>query len=113
MKKINLTWIIDDDHIQVFVAKRTLNNINFSENIQALDDVERVLEELQVLASSKDDKLPDIIFLDINMPRMDGWQFLKEFEKMSLKKKISIFLVTSSIDPNDARKAETFNNLLT
>ena len=111
MKKNNTTWIIDDDPIQVFVAKRMLKNIGFSQNIQSLDNGKNALEELHDLTASEDNRLPDIIFLDINMPQMDGWQFLKEFEKISVKKKVAVYLMTSSIDPVDARRAKTWDSL--
>ena len=68
MKKINITWIIDDDPIQVFVAKRKLKNIDFSQSIRSFDSVENALKKLQDLTASKDNQFPKIIFLDINMP---------------------------------------------
>lgn len=111
MTKNNIAWIIDDDPIQVFVAKRTLKKIRFSQNIRALDNGKDALEELTDLAASKDNRLPDIIFLDINMPQMDGCQFLEEFEKISFTKKIAVYLVTSSIDPVDEERAKTWDSL--
>jgi CheY-like chemotaxis protein len=52
--------------------------------------------------------LPDIIFLDINMPVMDGWQFLDSFRNIEdmLSKKITIYLVSSSVDKNDMSRSK-------
>lgn len=56
-----------------------------------------------------ENKLPDIIFLDINMPIVDGWDFLEEFDKIknSLPKTINIYMVSSSINAFDRVRAES------
>jgi CheY-like chemotaxis protein len=58
-------------------------------------------------------KLPDIIFLDLFMPIMDGWGFLNEFILLrpNLKKKITIYIVSSSIDPADLQRAKSFSDV--
>ncbi len=100
MKKINSIGVIDDDPITVFGIKKMLNALDVSETIktyangkEAIDDIKDMLEnEVQV---------PEVIFLDINMPIMDGWQFLEEFITLPLQSKIRINILTSSIDPAD------------
>ena len=52
--------------------------------------------------------LPDVVFLDINMPIMDGWQFLEAFIQLPCPRPIRINIVTSSIDPNDLDRFENF-----
>lgn len=111
MKKINYIWIIDDDPIQVFLAKRIMKNIEFSQNVLAMDNAERALNELQDLRGKKNSTLPDIIFVDINMPKMDGWHFLIEFDKITLERDVDIYFVTSSINPDDVQRAESIESL--
>jgi CheY-like chemotaxis protein len=66
-----------------------------------------------LLSSQKLDKAkPDIIFLDINMPIMDGWQFIEQLKKHNLFNDLLIYIVSSSSDPNDLKLAE-MNNLKT
>ena len=57
--------------------------------------------------------LPDLILLDLNMPLMDGFQFLDEFEKLSslAKKKCSIVMLTSSINPQDFNRSKKYTNV--
>ena len=56
----------------------------------------------------KVDELPDVIFLDINMPVLDGWQFLDQFSSMGLLREFRLYVVSSSIDPADKYKASSY-----
>ena len=107
MKKIRAISIIDDDPITVFGIKKMLSAIEASQSIitypngkEAIDGIRALLEDGQ--------GVPEIIFLDINMPIMDGWQFLEEFITLPLKERIRINIVTSSIDPADRQNWEHY-----
>jgi CheY-like chemotaxis protein len=54
---------------------------------------------------------PNIILLDINMPVLDGWQFLDKFKQFPNKELINLYMVSSSIDPNDQKKAARFEEI--
>lgn len=105
MRKKNF-WVIDDDPIFQMIVQKLFMQIDFCGNVETskngLEAVDKLNEALESPAS-----LPDVIFLDINMPIMDGWQFLKQFtEKIDPSVKIpKIFIVTSSIDEKDQVKA--------
>ena len=108
MKQIDITCIIDDDPIFVFGAKRIMQAADFSKSFiifnngkEAIDGLKHILTEGQ--------KIPEVILLDINMPVMDGWQFLDEFSKIERAKDVTIFIVSSSIDPSDLEKARSYN----
>tara|TARA_Y100000034_G_C6780907_1_gene349034 strand:- start:309 stop:722 length:414 start_codon:yes stop_codon:yes gene_type:complete len=110
MKKIDIACIIDDDPLFVFGAKRLMDVSEFSKNIMVFSNGAEAIEVLRPMMSSSSSKLPDVILLDLNMPIMDGWEFLDEFIKIPCHKEILIYIVTSSIDPNDINKAKTYQD---
>ncbi|NJB70698.1 CheY-like chemotaxis protein [Saonia flava] len=107
MKTINSICIIDDDPITVFGVKKILGKIVEWNEMSSYADGKSAIDGLTSVFINNG-KTPDIIFLDINMPIMDGWQFLEEFIKLPITKKVQINVVTSSIDPVDQKKAEDF-----
>lgn len=107
MKKIDIACIIDDDPIFVFGAKRMMQLAGFCSSFMVFNDGKKALDGLSaIVASGK--SLPELILLDLNMPVMDGWQFLDEFTKIKINKKITLYIVSSSIDIEDFKKAETY-----
>ena len=110
MKKIDLACIIDDDPIFVFGAKKIMEYANFCSGFMIFRNGKEALDTLLPRIKSNEN-LPDIILLDINMPVMDGWQFLDEFTNTAPKKAITIYMVTSSIDPEDVKKAQKYSQI--
>ncbi|TGK81424.1 response regulator [Leptospira noumeaensis] len=98
--------VIDDDQIYQFTTKKIISNAGIKGEILVFSDAENALDFFHAEFQNKD-RLPDIIFLDINMPLMDGWQFLDAFEKIlpSFPKSIEVFLVSSSVDSADTDRA--------
>ncbi|MFL1897123.1 response regulator [Aquimarina sp. 2-A2] len=107
MKKIDLACIVDDDPIFVFGIKKVMELANFCNGFLVFKNGREALDKLKAIISSGE-KLPDILLLDLNMPILDGWQFLEEFTKIPCSKKITIYIVTSSVDPQDVAKAKSY-----
>lgn len=106
MKNSCTVCIIDDDDIYKFTITKTLQHLHLSQNVITFSDGE---EALEFFAREKDNPaaLPDVILLDINMPLMDGFQFMDEFIKVKsiIQKQMSVFLVTSSVDHSDVERS--------
>ncbi|MDI5895066.1 response regulator [Flavobacterium algoritolerans] len=103
-----LTYIIDDDKLTVKLMSILISKSKFCEEIHSFNNAQFAIDKLK---ENWDDSeiLPDAILLDLNMPVMDGWQFLDEFIHLPIKKEISIFIMTSSIDPADIEMAKKYD----
>lgn len=109
---IELACIIDDDKIYVNLVKKIIEIKHLSRNLIIFKNGKEALDYFRpILENLSEDRLPDIIFLDLNMPVMDGWEFLNEFIKIknSFSKKITLYVVSSSINPRDLERARSFN----
>ena len=111
MKPVNV-FVVDDDDIYQFTIKVTLRSIPAVQSTSTFADGAEALEYI-VVHQNEEGKLPDIIFLDINMPVMDGFQFMEEFVELlpSLQKSIKVYMVSSSMDPKDIKKAKRFEEI--
>ncbi|MCJ8163362.1 response regulator [Pontibacter sp. E15-1] len=110
MKKIDIACIIDDDPIFVYGTRTIMEMAQFCESFMVFHNGKDAFENLKRIMLSGE-KLPDLILLDLNMPIMDGWQFLDEFIQIPNSKPICIFIVTSSIDPVDMEKAKRYSEI--
>jgi len=101
--------IIDDDQIYQLVMKRTLEQSGMVKSILQFYDGEQAINFFKDNQSV--DALPQLILLDINMPYMNGWQFLDEFAKIDFRHeyKLSIFVVTSSSTKEDMNRARQYS----
>jgi CheY-like chemotaxis protein len=105
--KNKTTCIIDDDKLSIKLMSMLISKNNFCEEIVSFHNPQTALDELKSNATNPS-KLPDVILLDLNMPVLDGWQFLDEFTLVSFAKKIVVFIVSSSIDPCDLEMAKNY-----
>ncbi len=110
MSKFDLTYIIDDDAIFVLVLKKLLaktesfnNIINLKNGLDALLDLKKI--------DITNEPFPDLIFLDLNMPVLDGWQFLDELENLPFKDKLNIYVISSTIDKKEIQKCGKYKSV--
>lgn len=107
MKKIKSICIIDDDPITVFGINRILQNTVICETITSYCNGKLAIDGIKNLIN-ENKEVPEVFFLDINMPIMDGWQFLEEFIALPIRNSVRINIITSSIDPLDLQKSQMF-----
>lgn len=113
MAPIRNIMLIDDDNIFNFLNEEIIKMESFAVNVHSRVSAIKALEDLKRLCDCGGSEFPNMIFLDINMPRMDGWEFLEEYEKlpMGMLHKCKVFMLTSSIDPRDIEKSKKFKTV--
>jgi CheY-like chemotaxis protein len=102
--------LIEDDEIFVFITLKIIKKADFDGELKVFCNGKDAIEYLESTAGNEE-LLPEIIFLDLSMPILDGWGFLDEFLilKPKLKKKITIYIVTSSVSPHDVQRAKNIS----
>ena len=110
-KKLNCVLLVDDDNDCHYFHKRLINKMIITEKLELANDGEEALTFLKSRNNGMHPK-PDIIFLDLNMPGMNGWEFLEEYKKLDeeLKAKILV-IVTTSINLDDRKRAENIGDV--
>ena len=111
--KLNCVLLVDDDFATNFINKTIIKKTNITEHIQVALNGKEAIDYLckQGKFESESDKFPQpqLIFLDINMPVMDGWEFIEAYKNLNLENKENIIIVmlSSSFNPADKAKAES------
>ncbi len=95
--------LVDDDRVFNNITTMILRKLNPQLTILSYTRAANALETL------KGPKAPDAVFLDINMPDMNGWDFLNNLEALGVK--VPVYMLTSSIDPEDIKKAKTYEHV--
>ena len=105
---INTIVLLDDDTATNYIHETYLKRVNCVENVLSYTRGETALEYLQGLKT-----FPELIFVDINMPTMDAWEFLDMYEKldMSLKINTRVILLTTSIMASDKEKIDKYTQI--
>lgn len=102
--KFKTVMIIDDNNIDIFITTQVLNNVNFAKNIITFNDA---LEAFNYISNTENETaLPDVIFIDLNMNGISGFDFLELYETLPTckKEKIRVYMISSTIDPDDLQK---------
>jgi len=105
-KKLNCILLVDDDAEDNFFHQIVIQDMNITENIQIAKNGLEALEFLK----NENQIPPELIFLDINMPKMNGWEFLEAYEELKIfqKAKVIVVMLTTSINPEDKKRSELF-----
>ena len=102
MSNYKTCLLIDDNYIDNFVTRRILESGNFADQVIVSQSGTAAIDQLRAGLVK-----PDVIFLDIRMPMMGGFEFLQEYDKLEIEGKnaIKIFMLSSSLDPTDLKKS--------
>ena len=109
MKKSNSLFVVDDDKIYHFLLKNLMKQNGIEAVLTFFGNGQDAVDHIR--SNNTPEALPDLILLDVNMPIMDGWQFLEEFMKFKneLSKDPVIYMISSSNNEVDINRAKEFD----
>ena len=107
-------FLIDDDSLVNFLNQEIIKDSYPDLKVRSFESATDALEDIKENIKTSHFSLPQLILLDINMPVMDGWEFLDEFNQLpkNLTKDCKVIMHTSSIDPRDIEKAKTYSAVI-
>ncbi|PIQ22761.1 MAG: response regulator [Cytophagales bacterium CG18_big_fil_WC_8_21_14_2_50_42_9] len=117
MKPLDLILLVDDDETTNYVNNRTLQRTQAAHEVKIFTDGEQAIRYLQAAACTSGapgkEKCPDMIFLDIKMPIMDGFEFLEAYKSLGLNESAptKIMMLTSSASFYDLKRLETYSEV--
>lgn len=111
--KFERVMIIDDSITDLYISSRMITKNNFGKQVLEYSSAQEALLYLQEHQENTD-KLPEIIFVDIYMPLMSGFEFLEEYNRLSLitQKYSQVFIISSTIDDSDIIRARNYQNVV-
>ncbi|MBL7868535.1 MULTISPECIES: response regulator [Flavobacterium] len=105
--------LIDDDPIYQTITKKIIHKSEAASKILSFPNGAEAIDGLTKLVQQPEE-FPDIIMLDIEMPVMDGWNFMEHFQKIKtiFPKEVSVYIVSSSIACSDKERSKSYNGIL-
>jgi response regulator RpfG family c-di-GMP phosphodiesterase len=102
--------LVDDDEINNFISIKLIKKALLNTEIMACLNGKFAIDQLADIQKRDPSKMPDYILLDINMPIMNGWEFLEEFKRLNIDPmgKSKIYIISSSVFSNDINKAKSY-----
>lgn len=103
--------LVDDDEINNFISIKLIKKALVNSDITACLNGKFAIDQLVKIRDTDPEELPDYILLDINMPIMNGWEFLEEYKRLRLDQagKTRIYIISSSVFSNDINKAKSYS----
>ncbi|WP_158795524.1 response regulator [Pedobacter sp. L105] len=99
--------VIDDDDINIFIIKKIVEKTGYETNMTSKTNGQLAIDHLKQFID-KNQNLPDLILIDINMPILNGWEFLDSYANLNIQKNIDMYMLSSSVYENDIERAKTY-----
>lgn len=102
--------VIDDDDINIFIISKIVEKTGYDVEICAKHNGQLAIDYIKGLLS-ENQNLPDLVLIDINMPILNGWEFIEAFEALDLKADNDMYMLSSSVYENDIEKAKSYKSV--
>jgi CheY-like chemotaxis protein len=107
--KIDLL-VIDDDDINIFIIKKIVEKTGYDINMIAKTNGQLAIDHLNNMLETNQ-PFPQLILIDINMPVLNGWEFLEAYDKLNVSQQVDMYMLSSSVYENDIEKAKTYKKV--
>jgi len=107
-QKINLL-VIDDDDINIFIIKKIVQKTGYNVEMVSKGNGQLAIDYLK--STLNQPNFPELILIDINMPILNGWEFLDAYDQLQICPKVDLYMLTSSVYENDIEKAKTYSKV--
>src|SRR3954464_15966261 len=110
MQSVKRILLVDDDPITNMINTKIIIK-SFNIIVSAFTNGREALDQIDLSIKAFPEQVPNLIFLDINMPQMDGWEFLDEFQKLprAFLETCSVIMLSSSLDREDIQRSKTYS----
>src|SRR6187402_2637508 len=99
--------VIDDDDINIFIIKKIVEKTGFDIQMIARNNGQQAIDYLnENIAQQK--PLPKLVLIDINMPVMNGWEFIEAYEALGIEQQVDMYILSSSVYENDIEKTKSY-----
>lgn len=108
--KINLL-VIDDDDINIFIIKKIVEKTGYDIDMVAKSNGQLAIDYVNDTLANNVDKFPNLILIDINMPVMNGWEFVEAYSTIGGTPESDLYILSSSVYENDIEKTKSYPNV--
>ncbi len=104
--KINLL-VIDDDDINIFIIKKIVEKTGLDINMVSKGNGQQAIDYIKETMANPE-KFPNLMLIDINMPIMNGWEFVEAYQSLDIKHSVDMYILSSSVYENDIEKTKSY-----
>ena len=99
--------VVDDDDINLFIIKKIVEKTGFDIDMVSRSNGQQAIDYINE-AIAQNNPLPKMILIDINMPVMNGWEFIEAYEALTIEHKVDMYILSSSVYENDIEKTKSY-----